>query len=181
MTAPYMAEVNSKNELITIDSIRQHILDGNAYRISDSSFNISADASLNYAFVTCADCWYKVKFFVECDNSCNLRIIEDASWNTPGTLLTAYNMNRNSANMLDSAFYKDPSMAGKWASGTVISSTWAFATNTSGNQGRSAFGGLSDEYSMILAPSTLYVFNLVNKSASAANLAIKVRITEGTV
>jgi hypothetical protein len=175
-------QINTNNEMVTIDSIRQHIIDGNAYRVSDSSFNVPADASLNYAFVTCPDCTYKVKFFIECDNSCNLRVLEDSSWNTNGTLLTAYNFNRTSTNTMDSQLYKDPSMTGKWgAAGTLISSTWAFATNTAGNQGRTAFGGLSDEYSMIFAPSKRYLFNIVNKSASTANLAVKIRITEGTV
>lgn len=174
--------VNTNNELVTIDSIRQHIIDGNAYRVSDSSFNIAADASLNYAFVTPAAKTYKVKFFVECDNSCNLRVLEDSSWNYSGTALTAYNFNRTKSTTCSASLYKDPDMAAKWATaGTLISSTWAFATNTTGNNGRSAFGGLSDEYSMILAPSKRYLFNLVNKSAATANLAVKIRITEATV
>jgi hypothetical protein len=179
----YTSVCNNKNELLTIDSIRQHIIDGNAYRVWDTSFNVAADGSMNFAFVSCANKTNKVKFFIECDQSCNLRMIEDASWNVGGgiTEITGYNFNRSSTNTMTCKLYKAPSMAGKWASGTVISSKWAFAVNVAGNQGRTAFGTNADEYSMILAPGKLYVFNLVNKGALAGSFAVHMRITQGTV
>ena len=77
--------------------------------------------------------------------------------------------------------YKAPDMAGKWGTGTLISSKYAFAANTSGPQGRTIFGSNADEYSMILAPSKLYVFNIVNTGPAFGNLAVTMRITQGTV
>lgn len=182
MTAPYMAKCNTKQELVTIDSIRQHIIDGDAYRVCDASFNLAAEASMNFAFVTCANKTNKVKFFVETDTSINLRIIEDASWNGNGTELVGYNFNRSSTNSMTCKLYKAPILTGtQWATGTVISSTWTFAVNTTGGAGRSSFGAFADEYSMILAPSKFYLFNIVNRSVNVGNIAVKMRITQGTV
>lgn len=174
---------NNVGELKTIDSIRQHILDGNAYRAWDTSFNLAVDGSMNFAFIIPADITAKVKFFVEADQSTNLRIIEDASWNSPGVLLTAYNFNRNSANTMSCTLYKAPSMAGKWGSGTLISSKYAFAKSTTGGLGlgQTVFGTGSDEYSMVLASDTRYVFNIVNTGPAIGNIAVTMRITEGTV
>jgi hypothetical protein len=174
---------NSIGELKTIDSIRQHILDGNAYRAWDTSFNLSVDSSMNFAFVVDSSCTAKIKFFVEADQSTNLRMIEDASWNTAGgeIELTAYNFNRNSSNAMSCKLYKAPSMAGKWGAGTVISSKYGFAANTTGGLGRTVFGQNNDEYSMILASGKLYVFNLVNKGPGLGNLAVHMRLTERMV
>ena len=174
---------NNVGELKTIDSIRQHILDGNAYRAWDTSFNLAVDGSMNFAFIIPADITAKVKFFVEADQSTNLRIIEDASWNDGGgiTQITAYNFNRNSSNTMDCTLYKAPSMAGKWGAGTLISSKYAFAKNTTGGLGETVFGSGSDEYSMVLASDTRYVFNIVNTGPAVGNIAVTMRITEGTV
>ena len=182
MTAPYMAEVNSKNELITIDSIRQHIIDGNAYRAWDTSFNIAIDTSMNFAFVVDSDCTAKVKFFIEADQSTNLRMIEDASWNAGGgiTEITAYNFNRNLTNTMCCKLYKAPLMEGKWGAGTLISSKYAFAKSTTGGLGETVFGSGSEEYSMILATGKLYVFNIVNTGPATGNIAVTMRITEET-
>lgn len=182
MEARYIPnKVNTVNELVTIDSIRQHIIDGNAYRVWDTSFNLAVDGSMNFAFVACANKTNKVKFFIEADQSTNLRMIEDASWNTPGVLLTSYNFNRTSTNTMTCKLYKAPNMAGKWGSGTLISSKYAFAKSTTGGLGVTVFGSSADEYSMILAPSKLYVFNIVNTGPAVGNIAVIMRITQGTV
>lgn len=174
---------NNVGELKTIDSIRQHILDGNAYRAWGTSFNLAVDTSMNFAFYGDGTHTNKVKFYVEADQSTNLRIIEDASWNAGGgiTEITCYNFNRSSTNALGAKLYKAPSMAGKWGAGTVISSKYAFAKSTTGVLGVTVFGTGSDEYSMVLHPSKLYVFNIVNTGPSTGNIAVTIRITEGTV
>lgn len=173
-------QVNRNNELVTIGSIQQHIIDGNAYRVWDTSFNVAIDTSMNFAMVIPADCTPKVKFYVEADQSTNIRIIEDASWNhvIAGQKLTGMNFNRTSANTMCSSIYKAPSMDGKWASGTLISSKYSFAKSTTGGLGETIFGSGSDEYSMILAPSTLYVINIVNTGPATGNIAVTMRITE---
>jgi len=176
------AIVNTKNELITIDSIRQHIINGTVYSMSDASLNLAADASLNYAVVTDGTHTVKLKVYVDNDTSANYRLIEDASWNVNGTAQTLYNFNRNSSETPGVKVYKLPTLTGpQWATGTVILSKHSFANNGTGVQGKSNIGTGSDEYSMILNKSKLYLVNIVNMGAAVGSIAVRLRVTEGSV
>ena len=113
---------NSVGELKTIDSIRQHILDGNAYRAWGTSFNLAVDTSMNFAFYGDGTHTNKVKFYVEADQSTNLRIIEDASWNAGGGPVNGAGVPvfRNASTLLHSCIMR-PS-PGSWSASQRMSS-----------------------------------------------------------
>jgi hypothetical protein len=177
---------NTSYELITIDSIRQKIIDGDAYYAWDNSWNnqaIAKDGSWNAVFYSGGTLSHKVKVFAEIDASVNYRVFELAATPGTGTAIALRNYNRNSSNTCSGVLYKNK-FSGKWAqiaAGTEIRNKAAYAVNSSGPQGHVTLGSAPEEYSFITSPTKYYVLHLYNRGPNALHLHVHMRISEGTV
>lgn len=175
----YPAHVNERKEQVTTDSVEQDIINGQIYRVWDTSYNIAPDSSFNLAFVPSGSTW-KVKIFLTTDCSMNLWAHEDISWNTNGTELTARNFNRESSNTCSVKVYAQPDTI-DWNTGTLISKKEHFVNQPTAGSAATNYGVSADEESFILHRSKLFVLSFHNSGEADGFASILLRITDGVI
>lgn len=183
-TGNYSSKCNVHNELVVIDSLLEHNTEGDVYTVSDTSFNLAPDASMNFGFYghgNGADYKYWIKFHIQVDNSVNIRTIEDASWNpiaTAAYTITPKCMNRDTPGTCYARVYKNPPL--KYGSGTLIKQRYVMAyTSLAGTVVKQMTLYTSDEaFELVLPSNKYYAVNIVNESTGNANIVAECYIIQ---
>lgn len=174
---------NTNGEAVGIDTIRQKIIDGDAYYAWDNSWNgqsIAKDSSWNAVFYSGGSKSHKVKLFAEIDASVNYRVFELAASPGTGSSLALLNYHRGSTNTCAGTLYKNK-FTGKWATilaGTEIRNKAVYASNATNPSRHTSLGSATEEYSFITSPTKYYVLHIYNRGPNVLSLHVHLRITE---
>ena len=143
---------------------------GKAYIVSHKFSAVADDAVADIYVKVPADFEPHIVFHRDIEGDADVELFEDTTVSADGTALTAYNLNRNSANTSAIEFFYTPTVT---LSGTQLFLEW----NAAGAGGQAAGSeGTFDEFE--LAKGKNYLFRVTNRSGGAKNIGIFARYYE---
>ena len=156
------------NALVTITYEHHEIHDGSHYNIRGFSSPLASGARLSFGVaVPAGSKWPHLLFDVEGTTQTEVREYEGATL-SGGTLVTAYNNNRNSTNVSSLVIRSNPVISGTSpTSGTLLASHSKGLAGTTPSKA-SAIGEIDRTDELILKSGTTYLYEI--KSVGASNI-----------
>lgn len=157
-----LAEVDAiSNNLIHIDTVHAHIHDGHHYQyINYVTLNVGQTS--DFVFQT-PSTTARVHGVIEATSTAQviLACYEDSAANADGTLVTAINSNRNSANVAGAVIRIDPTVT------DVGSLMFQETIGAGSNPGQSRIGTLGRENELVLEANKKYLCRLTSEAQGA--------------
>lgn len=156
---------------VVIESIHHEIHEGEMYQVGVSSTSLGNDKWLSLATPGSASAQMHFTFNASLDGTCQVELIEDATYATAGTTTgtaTAYNMHRGKS---------DFSVAMIANSSTVTGGTALIQTILPGGkvgQAAGVAGGSRPGLEWITDPTKKYLMRVINKAGAAKAASLEV-------
>lgn len=163
------------NAFIHMDEIHANIHRGWMFSASIVDLALADDAAIEVLIQTHATQSAHMRFVAAGGGDVEIELYEGATFSAAGTPMSASNRNRSSANTADSIITHTPTLTGD---GTELH-------NTLGPGGSGFFatpGGESRTFEeWVLAPATVYLFRVSNRSGVAAPVSVTLDFYEPEV
>jgi hypothetical protein len=157
-----------------IDSVHAKVHSGLAYSVSHSFTSVADTTSVDVLITVGSNKYLHSGITITATGTSSVSLYSGATVSANGTALTAYNLNRASANTTDASWYYTPTVTG---TGTALAITLIPGGEKNQAVGGSA-GALSRGAEWILNKSTNYLIRVTNNSGSSATINVGVMYYE---